>query len=250
MSNRTFPIARLARHAAVALLLVACTAPLARAQELIEPRTKDRKFPVGLWCPIALDLQFTANASSATIRFSTNVFWDDGGTLRWSQQYLDNICVAPHDVFVNNQVDPGDYSANCYTDSLIPKRFAFQTAGAIPLKELFASNPSGTWDLSHGAYWRSDFSAPSNPGVENDSLSSGSLGMGQDSQTPSASDSAITSVVITGLLPGQSYDLSGWWDVHDSFLASNSVFLTVHITGPGATPIVTKTWGALKRQYR
>jgi hypothetical protein len=221
-----------------------------RARELIEPRTKDRKFPVGLFCPIALDLHFTANASSATIRFSTNVFWNDGNSLRWTEQYLDNICVADSAVFVNTQVAPGSYSSSCYVGvgELIPARFAFQSAGTIPLKELFASNPSGTWDLSHGAYWRSNYSAPSNPGVENDTTSSGSLGMGQDSATPSASDSAITSITVR-VSARTGYDLSGWWDAR-RVLELNTVFLTVHITGPGATPIVTKTWGALKRQYR
>jgi hypothetical protein len=247
------PAFHLLRHACLVLLLLAVAAPLARAQELIEPRAKDRKFPVGLFCPIALDLQFTANASSATIRFSTNVFYFNDGdqALRWTHQYLDNICVAPHDVYQNNLGPFGQYSQGCYIGEPVPLRFYFQNAGTIPLKELFATDPGPRgWDVAHGAYWEQNVTAPNDPGTETDQGSTGCLGLGQDSATPSASDSAYTSLVVTGLVPGQSYDLSGWWNVNDVFMELDKVFLTVHITGPGPTPIVQRTWGALKRQYR
>src|SRR5262245_28350022 len=146
--------------ASMVLALASLGPTVARSQELITPRVKDRKFPQGLFCPINLDLAFTANGPSATIRFSTaNVFFfnTDFSEVQWTQQALDNICVAPLKVYNAHLVDPESYSSECYVGELVPKRFAFQDAGVLPLKDTFDSNGTDPatrgWDLSHGAYW-------------------------------------------------------------------------------------------------
>ena len=41
------------------------------AQELLEPRVTDRKFPQFTFCPIPLEMSFVANKATATLRFST-----------------------------------------------------------------------------------------------------------------------------------------------------------------------------------
>lgn len=246
--------ARFLGFSAVLMGLMAGLVPQARGQELIVPRTKDRKFPQGVWCPLPLDLAFTANGAEATIRFSTNVYYQDSNNnneLSWSEQFLDNVCVSPEDVYqahLNPRVlDTPSY--DCYFGETIEQRFHFQNAGGTLLKELFDTNPVGRWDLDHGAYWSDSATAANDPGVEEDFDPLGCLGLGRDQTPRSPTDSAYTSVTVTGLTQDQNYVLTGWWYVRRMDL--NDLFLTTRIYGiDGPTPIARKTWGAVKRQYR
>lgn len=233
-----------------AVAMVACTALPAAAQELIQPRPKDRLFPQGLFCPMPLDFPFVANGPTATIRFSTNVFFhsSNSGQLEWSEQSIDNITIAPQSVYDANLGLEGEYSELCYIGDDIAQRFYFQNAGAIPLKELFETDPAITgWDLANGAYWKlTPPGAPNDPGTETDRPAF-SLGLGEDSATPSLEDSAFTSLAVSGLVKGQAYVLSGWWNVQ--YMDENELTLTVRIYGSGTTPADRRTWGVLKRRY-
>lgn len=222
----------------------------AASQELITPRTKDRKYPQGVFCPIPIEGTFTANGPSAIIRFSTNVFYysQNQQGLVWTEQYLDNLSVAPLAVYQDHLGPPGSYSSDCYFGETIPERFYFQdVTGPLPLLETFDTGAPG-WDVTQGAYWTNAVTAPSDPGTETDFGGSGALGLGQNSATPSASDSAVTSVVVSGLTSGQTYVVSGWWDVRDMEL--DQIHLTLRIYGNGAVPIAQRSWGGLKRRYR
>jgi hypothetical protein len=252
---------RPARAAAFLVFLAGLAVTLAPAkglaQELIQPRVKDRKFPSGLFCPIPIDGSFVADGPAAIIRFSTNVYRDaGGGTLEWTRQFLDNICVAPLAVYNANLGPPGGYSDPCYSGEDIPDRFYFQNAGALPLLETFDTEPTPRgWDLSHGAYWDPTSGAPNSPGPGEppapfDPVDPplGCLGLGQEDATPSLADSAETSVVVSGLTAGQTYVVSGWWDVRRMDL--DQVFLTLRVYGNNVTPVLRRTWGGLKRSYR
>lgn len=248
-TSRTW--SRLGLAAALAAL-VATVAPPASAQELITPPVKDRRFPQGVFCPLPIDVAFVANGPTATIRFSTNVFLFDNNdqAVEWSEQYLDNIAVAPISVYNANLGAPGGYSSDCYFGETIATRFYFQNAGALPLLDTFDTDPvSRGWDMSQGAYWSGNGTAPHDPGTELDFTPSGSLGLGQDSANPSLSDSAVTSVTVSGLTAGGTYVLTGWWDARNVVLGQT--FLTIRVYGTqGPTPIVRRTLGELKRRYR
>jgi hypothetical protein len=248
---------RCVRFAAVSVLLCGLTvglAPRAQAQELISPALKDRKFPVGTWCPMPVDLAFTANGDHVTIRYSTNVYYDDPSNgVTWTQQYLDNVCVAPQQVYLDNLHDrvEGTASEFCYIfpGETLLQRFQIQDVSGVPLKDLFDTDPAGRWDLDHGAYWEDSTTAANNPGPEDDFDPLGCLGLGRDQTPRSLADSAYTSVTVTGLTNGANYVLTGWWYVRNMDL--NEVFLTTRVYGvDGPTPIAIKTWGAVKRQYR
>lgn len=234
--------------------------PVAQAQELITPRVKDRKFPQELFCPMPFDAEFVADGSAALIRFSTNVYYDASGSVVWTQQLIDNICVAPLAVYNANLGSPGGYSSSCYVGEPIPQRFYFQNAGSIPLKEQFLADPTGlnTWDMDHGVRWEGTMGAPNGggPGAEPagpfDPITPplGALWLGHEDLFPSRSlqDSAYTSIVVSGLTNGQTYVVSGWWDVRRMDL--EEIFLTLRVYGFGATPVLRETWGGLKRKYR
>jgi hypothetical protein len=256
------PEVRLNRRVRFALLLVLlaslCVPVVTRAQELVPPRVKDRKFPSGVWCPMGFDVTFVADGPMATLRFSTNVSYFSDNTManEWTREYLDNVCVAPKTVYDANTVGAppeSEGSGDCYfphpAERLLT-RFAFQSAGTLPLAERFDTNPAGRWDLDHGASWCETATAPNNPGpIEDDFDPAGCLVLGgSDCSTPAALDSAFTSVTVSGLGAGETYVLSGWWFAGSVEL--DKIFLTVRITGSERTPLVRRTWGSLKRAYR
>jgi hypothetical protein len=243
--------------AVLAFTLLIASAPAARAQEeeLLPPKKLDRQFPQGQFCAIKVSLPFTANSNSARIVFEAKRFVPDfNNTLLWTEQYIDNVAIATAADYAANFGPPpaGSQPQNCYIGDPTPTPYFYlNRAGlSLPLKELFDVDPAGTgWDLAHGAYWRSDYSAPRDP--EHDAeYAGGSLGLGQDSPTPSITDVASTQISLTNLVPGQAYDLSAWWSVGQVVFGSTYEYLTISVFGPGSTPLVRRSWGAVKASYK
>jgi hypothetical protein len=217
-----------------------------------------RKFPAFTFCPFPVSLQFTANASTATVHMVANnyvfgpSFEGDPDEFRYAHQGVDNVSVVPLAVHTAHLLD-NDLSSDyftCYSQATVPFIFKFDeiAPGSVPLLETFENAPSG-WDMTQGAYYdsRSAHNDPSSTTGHTDGV--GSLGLGLSSPTPSLSDSARTSVTVTGLTAGQPYVLNGWWVV-DNGIFSNDVSLTIKITGPDLTPLGQRTWGSVKRRYR
>jgi hypothetical protein len=232
--------------------------PAAADEVILVPPPFVRKFPVFQYCPLPIDLAFTANAATATIHWVANIYGPipDPPFLVFAHQSIDNVTVVPTAVHAANQT-PNDQNSNsdyfvCYSQANVPFFFAFDhvAPGSVPLYELFDSPPSG-WDLSQGAYYDPTRSAdidPSNTGGGH-TAGVGCLGLGQVQPTPSLSDSARTSVTVTGLTAGQSYVLSAWWRVDDG-VANPGASLRIFIIGPDTTPLAERSWGWIKQRYR
>jgi hypothetical protein len=58
----------------------------------------------------------------------------------------------------------------------------------------------------------------------------------------------VASVFVTGLTAGNTYVVSGWWDVRR--MDFDQVFLTLRVFGNNFTPVLRRSWGGLKRDYR
>jgi hypothetical protein len=258
MRPRTPAIHRLRPLLAALLLLCAVPAGVAFAQddeEIVQPKVADRKFPQSVFCPFRVDVPFVATGPTATLRFSTHtVFYQESfsGDIQWTGQYLDNITVSPLGTYTANQGALVGQFSDCYIGDPLASTLYFENAGTLPLKELFATDPTPRgWDLSNGAYFAPSTSGPNAPGTASD-FSGGALGLGEDAPTPAErvlSDSAFTSVQVNGLTAGQTYVVSGWWSVTQMEL--DKVFMTVRVYGPNAATEVTRaTFGGLKRRYR
>ena len=243
---------------AALLLAPALAAPLpAAAQDyILVPQPLVRKFPVFTYCPLPVDLQFTPTSGTVTISWVANIHTAtlDPPFITYTHQSIDNVTVVPQSVhaahLVPNDENSGSAYFTCYSQANVPFIFGFDqiAPGTVPLYELFDGPPSG-WDLTQGAYYDASQSADIDPsGAEPHTPGVGCLGLGLAQPTPSLSDSARTSVTVTGLTAGQSYVLSAWWRVDDGAEAGAS--LTIRITGPDTTPVAEKTWGWLKRRYR
>lgn len=232
----------------------ATLATVAQAQELLPPRVTDRKFPQFTFCPIPLEMSFVANKPTATLRISTttvNYLYSDfsGTEQRWAHQSIDNVCVVPEDVYLANRGPLAGSAEDCYIGAPITETFYFHTAGAIPLKEDFSVLPSlNGWDLSHGAYWYETRTAPNNPSTGTGEIPLGSLGLGPDTPSHALTDSAYTMRQVSGLTPGVTYRVTGWWAVEEMQL--DKIFLTVAVLDDSATPIARTTWGALKSRFK
>jgi hypothetical protein len=243
----------------VLLFAPALTPPRpAAAQDIIlVPPPFVRKFPVFQYCPLPIDLVFTPTSQSVTITWTANINGPipDPPFIAYAHQSIDNVTVVPAAVHAANQF-PNDPNSNssyivCYSQANVPSFFAFDqiSPGSVPLYELFDSPPSG-WDLGQGAYYDATRSADLDPtGAEPHTPGVGCLGLGLPQQSPSLSDTARTSVTVTGLTAGQSYVLSAWWRVDDG-VGNPGASLTVKITGPDTTPVTEKTWGWIKSRYR
>lgn len=242
---------------ALALLSVVVIARPTRGAELVPPKKTERLFPRFVFCPLPFDVQFTADGPEATLRISTstvNYFDTNLGEATWSHQQIDDICITHEDDYVAHHGPLVGYGTDCYIGAPITETFYFQDAGAIPLKELFPAtgpDPATTgWDLTHGCSWNTGSTAPNDPSTGDRTLQ-GCLDLGQFNPALSLSDSAYTTRTVTGLTAGQNYRLTGWWNVQTGTFEVGDVFLTVRIYGTGdPTPVVTRTWGALKRVYR
>ena len=237
----------------LALLGAPVAAPPSQAKELLPPKTTDRTYPQGVFCPLPLDLSFVANGPTATLRFSTKTvnYFDSNNGNTWAQQQLDNICVTTEASYQAHHGPLGSYSNQCYISPgpLLAETFYFQDAGTIELEDTFDTDPASSgWNLSGGAYWESADTAPNDPGTDNSFTPKGCLGLGPSTPAAALTDSAYTTKVVNGLVSGTTYRVTGWWDVHAMEL--NKVFLTIAVLGEDSVPVVRKTWGALKREYR
>jgi hypothetical protein len=242
--------------------LSASVVQTARAQDdLVIPIPLKRKFPQGVFCTLPVVISFVADGPTATVTYEVNVYTEDVNQpppfpLVWTQQSIDNAVVATTADYNNNLGPPdGNESwAFCYNGGAdpAPPLFYFNRGGLVlPLKELFDSDPTARgWDMSHGAYYVSGPSAPRNPEPPNDpDANGGSLGIGQETQSPSLADRASTSITFGGLTAGTSYTLTTWWN-SNNVVPDNGVYLTIHITGSGATPLAKKSWGRVKKAYK
>src|SRR5262249_48921347 len=146
----------------------------------------------------------------------------------------------------------------CYNGAAdAPPVLYFTDAGLVlPLLELFDTDPTARgWDMSRGAYFVSDRSAPRDPHTDGDTHQNepgfgGSLGIGQETPTPSLDDRAFSAITFGGLTAGTSYMLTTWWDSGVAFFDPQQTFLTIHITGTAGTPLAKKSWGGIKKTYK
>jgi hypothetical protein len=230
-------------------IAITLAASWAAAAELIPPKVTERLYPQGVFCPLPFDLQFTSPGTMATLRFSTttvNYIDTNVGGPAWSHQQLDDICISTEATFFAHRAA---YSGDCYIGEPLDSLYLFQGAGALSLKELFNASIAGSgWDLNHGAYWDSSESGPDNPGTDGDRVGAGCLGLGVFDAGLALTDSAYTTLEVHGLAKGETYRLTGWWNVNQ--MQPPKIVLTVAILGPDAVPVARRSWGALKREYR
>ncbi|HEV8121887.1 MAG TPA: MopE-related protein [Candidatus Polarisedimenticolia bacterium] len=182
--------------------LAAAGATPAQAQEF--KKTVTRVFPVFFWCPIdpALTLSFTATGPEAILSVSGNNFT---GT-NWNAQAVDDIAVVSQSVFQAHQLVTPGYET-CYSSPGTPNTPGYDFVGGSPeaYLNLFDANASG-WDLGSFAYWNG-ISAPRDPSAGDD-VSGGSLALGH---TDDGSVPVTASTHLTGLVPGTTYVVTGWW---------------------------------------
>ena len=240
---------------ALAALLVAPLANRAAADEVVELRPIKRPFPQGQFCALPVRLDFVSPVDAVAITFTAQVFVDDGsGTLRWTNQCVDNITLATSAQVLANFGPPPENSAsaNCYVGDLTPTEyFHFNNPGlTFALRELCDDDPAPRgWDLSHDAFFTTDHAAPRNVNTDSD-LTGGSIALGHDSATPSSSALASASIQVGGLTPGASYDLGAWWFADFVRFPHDTDYLTVEIRTLGGTPVARRSWGAVKSTYR
>lgn len=264
MPNLSALVQRRVGLALVGLMAFGLSATLvrtARAQDELVSTPITRHFPQGVFCTLPVVLSFVADGPTATLTYEVNVYTEDTSVgpphpLAWTQQSIDNVVISTTADYNNNLGPPdGNESwAFCYDggQNPAPPLFYFNRGGLVlPLLELFDSHPSGRgWDMSRGAFYVSGSSAPRNPEPPNGpDATGGSLGIGQETPSPSLDDRAFTSITFGGLTAGTSYALTTWWDSGNVF-ENNLTYLTVHIFGSNATPIATKSWGAIKKSYK
>jgi len=168
----------------------------------------------------------------------------------WTQQSIDNAVVSTTADYNNSLVPPPPSFSDCYIGAPLSTFFNFNAGGLVlPLFELFDTDPTPRgWDMTRGAYYVSNGTAPRDPTTGGD-VNGGSLGIGQETPSPSLDDRAYTSITFGGLTAGTSYTLTTWWDSGE-VIPDRLTYLTIHITGSKATPIATKSWGAIKKSYK
>jgi hypothetical protein len=186
------------------LVLTLAGAPPAQAQDEFK-KTVTRVFPVFFWCPIdpALTLSFTAEGPEAILTVSGNNFTGSS----WNAQAIDNLAVVPLSVFQAHQLVTPGYET-CYSSPGVNNTPGYDFAGGSPAAylDLFDANASG-WDLGAYAFWNGGSAAPRDPATGQD-LSGGSLALGH---TGDGSVRASASTHLTGLVPGTTYVVTGWW---------------------------------------
>jgi len=245
MSRRLLPLA-------VLFLLVAASIPTsARADEILA-KPLIRLFPQGLFCPLPVSLSFTAPASPVVITFTALEYADDSGTLTWTQQSIDNVTVATTAQVAANFAAPpaGSSAENCYIGDPVDF-FYFDHAGlTFFLFELFDTDPGPRgWDLSHGGYFHSGRSAARDVSHDAD-FTGGSIGIGDGTDPPAAGLTRSTSITLSNLTDGVSYDLDAWWDVQFVRSQFDVTYLTITIATTDGTPVAQKSWGSIKAANR
>jgi hypothetical protein len=166
----------------------------------------DRKFPVFFYCPIdpTLTLTFTATGPQAILSVAADNFTGPS----WNAQVVDNLAIVPQSVFQAHQVVTPGYEI-CYDRPVgSPPTPGYDFAGGAPeaYLNLFDTGAAG-WDLGAYAFYNSSSSAPRNPSVGNDT-SGGGLALGN---TDDGAVRATASTLVTGLVPGTTYVVTGWW---------------------------------------
>ncbi|HKQ59512.1 MAG TPA: T9SS type A sorting domain-containing protein [Candidatus Eisenbacteria bacterium] len=226
MSIASMRIRRLAGVAAAIACIAIASDLFAQDVVVISPRPIDRKFPTG-FCPIEVVFPFVAPGPSATLRFAANVSAAGGPT----GQGIDNICVVSQSAYDANH---GTCPA-CPTYNPAPPvtGLLFNRLGVLPFKELFDDDPAARgWDMSEGAWWDQSASAPNNP--ESGSSNVPPLGFlrlgGAYGDCPR--DTARTGVVVSGLVTGQSYVLTGWWHAGVTMTLGQTTLVVSADTGP------------------
>jgi len=209
MEQLTFDLPRPGRwlRRALAALVVLCAGMIAATPASAQSFKKviDRNFPVFFYCPIdpALTLTFTATGPQAILSFSGDNF--TGAS--WNAQAVDNVAVVPQSVFQAHQVLTPGYET-CYTTPAgSPNTKGYDFLGGSPeaYLNLFNTDASG-WDLGPYGYYNAGSSAPINPTTG--TVSGGSLGLGN---TDDGVVRVTAGTLVTGLVPGTTYVVTGWW---------------------------------------
>ena len=255
---------------ALALALTAVIPAAALAGGDIIPSKKIvRSFPVGTWCPLPISISFTPPVSSVIVYFDAQVYIDNGfGSLSWTGQQIDNVSVvttaqvAANSGTASGQSCDDENISNCYGEFPVdepPPSYLFFNRPGLTLAhlELFDSDPTARgWDMIHGGYFVNSlspdffrFTAPRVPEGCGDPTG-GSLGLGPVSTPESIDAVATTSITVSGLTPGTSYDLGAWWNTKEANPGGNVILLTIRIERQDGTPIARKSWGGLKSGYK
>src|SRR5262245_60668438 len=175
----------------------------------------DRNFPVFFFCPIdpAATLTFTATGTDAILSFSADNF--NAGS--WNNHAVDNVAVVPQSVFLANQTQgpPPGYET-CYIAPGPQNVTAYNFVAGSPeaYLNLFDTNATG-WDLGPYGYYNVGSSAPRIPALgsgQGGDVSGGSLGL---ANTDAGSVRGTVSTTVTGLVPGTTYVVTGWWDTQN-----------------------------------
>jgi len=241
---------------AVLLVLAGFALPRAAAaqDDVIPPKEMVRKFPERQFCVLPVSISFTAPVEAVIVTFTAIEWVDDGFSgLRWTQQLIDNVTVAPTSQVAANTSPPpvGSSEELCYIgDSEPTPYFRFNEPGLdLRLLERFDADPAASWLMSDGAYFATDRTAARDVGTLLD-LTGGSLGLGDGTGTPSASATASTSITLDNLEVGVGYDLCAWWYAGFVRFPHDTDYLTVTITTLGGVPVARRSWGSLKLDRR
>ena len=243
----------------LALLLIVGAAPAFAQDDLVVKKPVDRRFPQGQFCGLPIDFEFTSPGTSVRVVFEARVFVFDANDnqFHWTEQAIDNVTLCDATTFDAHAhpAPEGSASELCYIDPGPPNVpfLYFNDAGIVTqLKELFDTDPTGRgWDMTHGGSFSSR-SAPRHPELVSETvpIPGGSLGLGQDSPSPTGTEVASTEITINGLTQGQNYNLGAWWNVQYVIFNNPDTMLTISVYGPQGTPVVRKSWGGLKQTYR
>ncbi len=252
--------------AAVAAIAAAALSTSAARAAIV--KVNDRKFPVGVFCPLesravaGADLSFVAGGPAARFTFSVENLvgfcaadgapcgddadcpaggaceracsdsfgpCDDDGDCpagercgAWARLLLDNVTVVPQATFAGALLQPSPGYEDCYFETAPPGQGSGGVPGA-PSYDHVAAGPERYLELFDAAAsvdgwsgdveYRESISAPRNPagpGFPELDTSGGSLGVGrvEDGHGP-----VSASLLVTGLTPGQTYAIFGWWSI-------------------------------------
>lgn len=198
------PIPARTVRALAALLAAAVWLAPARAHAVadIPERPVVRQFPEG-WCPFPTGIRFTASATTMKLTFT--VVKPGASTPDFG---IDNIVVVPANVYTSPAFHGRATSASLCAagDSC----FLFDRPGTGAILNLFSSNPTATWDLTHGVAWVSTATAPEHPDTGVVLAKAGYLRFTYLGPGNVALDTARTSMTLTGLVPCQDYVVDGW----------------------------------------
>lgn len=238
-----------------ALLLAASLPAVAAADDLIPAQVLVRRFPQGVFCALPVSLDFVAPDAPVIVTFTAVEFLDDGsGHVTWTEQAIDNVSLATTAQVVANTAGPpaGALYENCYIPDPQPvPYFHFNHPGlALEVLDLFDTDPASRgWTLGTGGYFSSR-TAPRNVDVAGGTPTGGSLGLGNGTGPVVEGQTASSSLLVTGLVPGVSYSLGAWWFANFVRFPYVAPYLTISITSDTGTPVARRSWGAVKAAGR